>query len=52
MPPKVEYALTPVARELHEALLSLTDRAGRHRSSITAARLVYDNRWAALTPPP
>ncbi len=42
VPPKVEYTLTDIARELHESLLSLTDWAERHRATITAARHSYD----------
>jgi len=44
VPPKVEYELTPIARELHASLLSLTDWAERHRSTITAARRAYDEK--------
>lgn len=47
VPPKVEYALTPMAQELHESLLSLTAWAERHRAAITAARHTYDTRGAA-----
>ncbi|MFI2378782.1 winged helix-turn-helix transcriptional regulator [Streptomyces sp. NPDC018964] len=42
VPPKVEYALTPVARELHETLLRLTDWAERHRVHIAESRAAYD----------
>src|SRR6266545_3447682 len=34
VPPKVEYELTPIARELHATLLSLTDWAERYRVTI------------------
>jgi DNA-binding HxlR family transcriptional regulator len=44
VPPKVEYALTPIAVELHASLLSLTGWAERHRATITAARRAYDER--------
>lgn len=44
VPPKVEYELTPIARELHESLLALTAWAERHRATITAARHAYDER--------
>ncbi|MCA1655993.1 MAG: helix-turn-helix transcriptional regulator [Pseudonocardiaceae bacterium] len=44
VPPKVEYELTPIARELHSSLLSLTDWAERHRATISAARRAYDAR--------
>jgi DNA-binding HxlR family transcriptional regulator len=44
VPPKVEYTLTDMARELHATLRSLTDWAQRHRTDIAAARAVYDAR--------
>jgi len=43
VPPKVEYTLTEMARELHESLLGLTDWAKRHGSTIAAARAAYDS---------
>lgn len=42
VPPKVEYQLTPVARELHETLLRLTDWAERNRHYIAESRAAYD----------
>ncbi|WP_181809463.1 winged helix-turn-helix transcriptional regulator [Streptomyces shenzhenensis] len=42
VPPRVEYELTDIARELHQSLLSLTDWAERHRATISAARVAYD----------
>ncbi|MEU1047299.1 helix-turn-helix domain-containing protein [Streptomyces sp. NPDC048376] len=42
VPPRVEYALTPVARELHESLQQLTDWAERNRHYIADARAAYD----------
>ncbi|MFD3381445.1 MULTISPECIES: winged helix-turn-helix transcriptional regulator [unclassified Streptomyces] len=42
VPPKVEYELTPVARELHASLLGLTDWAERHRVTIAESRAAYD----------
>ncbi|MET9905560.1 helix-turn-helix domain-containing protein [Streptomyces sp. NPDC006476] len=42
VPPKVEYELTPVARELHDTLLRLTDWAERNRVHIAEARASYD----------
>jgi DNA-binding HxlR family transcriptional regulator len=44
VPPKVSYELTPIARELHASLLSLTDWAERHRATIATARREYDER--------
>lgn len=46
VPPKVEYTLTAMARELHESLLGLTKWAERHRRSIAAARTAYDAEHA------
>ncbi|WP_199582149.1 helix-turn-helix domain-containing protein [Streptomyces sp. DSM 110735] len=42
VPPKVEYTLTPMARELHATLAGLVGWAERHRADITAARAAYD----------
>ncbi|MFE6547254.1 winged helix-turn-helix transcriptional regulator [Streptomyces sp. NPDC057746] len=42
VPPKVEYALTPMAQELHETLQRLTDWAERNRVHIAEARAAYD----------
>ncbi|MFF0701191.1 winged helix-turn-helix transcriptional regulator [Streptomyces tendae] len=42
VPPKVEYALTPVARELHASLQQLTDWAERNRLYVAEARAAYD----------
>jgi DNA-binding HxlR family transcriptional regulator len=42
VPPRVEYTLTDIARELHESLVSLTAWAERHRGTIAAARETYD----------
>ncbi|MET8635880.1 helix-turn-helix domain-containing protein [Streptomyces sp. NPDC004680] len=42
VPPKVEYALTPMAQELHETLQRLTDWAKRNRVHIAEARAAYD----------
>ncbi|MFV2111982.1 winged helix-turn-helix transcriptional regulator [Micromonospora sp. LOL_025] len=42
VPPKVEYTATPIALELYESLVALTDWAERHRSAIADARATYD----------
>ncbi|MBX9396718.1 helix-turn-helix transcriptional regulator [Streptomyces sp. TRM72054] len=47
VPPKVEYELTPVARELHETLQRLTDWAERNRVYIAEARAAYDEEHQA-----
>jgi DNA-binding HxlR family transcriptional regulator len=44
VPPKVEYRLTPIARELGESFAILTAWAERHRRAIAAARTAYDHR--------
>jgi len=44
VPPKVEYRLTPIARELGESFATLTAWAERHRRAIAAARTAYDRR--------
>ncbi|MFE0174942.1 winged helix-turn-helix transcriptional regulator [Streptomyces sp. NPDC059002] len=44
VPPKVEYELTPVARELHGTLLQLTGWAERHRVTIAESRAAYDEK--------
>jgi DNA-binding HxlR family transcriptional regulator len=47
VPPKVEYDLTPMARELTESFAALTAWAERHRQAIAAARDSYDRRNAS-----
>jgi DNA-binding HxlR family transcriptional regulator len=42
VPPKVEYELTPMARELRTALLTLTEWAAHHGETIATARRDYD----------
>lgn len=42
IPPKVEYALTDMAAELHTSLVALTVWAQRHRADVAAARRAYD----------
>ncbi|MFJ7076827.1 winged helix-turn-helix transcriptional regulator [Streptomyces sp. NPDC098781] len=46
VPPKVEYELTPVARELYETLRRLTDWAERNRVYIADSRAAYDEEHA------
>ncbi|MGN9790280.1 winged helix-turn-helix transcriptional regulator [Streptomyces sp. OZ13] len=43
VPPKVEYSLTPMARELHASLTGLVSWAERHRSAVAEARAAYDD---------
>ncbi|MET7507995.1 helix-turn-helix domain-containing protein [Streptomyces albidoflavus] len=49
VPPKVEYSLTPMARELYSSLTGLVEWAERHRGAIVQARAAYDE--AAAAPP-
>lgn len=51
VPPKVEYALTDMARELHGSLLTLVDWADRYRHAIAAARHTYDGAREGAEPP-
>jgi DNA-binding HxlR family transcriptional regulator len=46
VPPKVEYSLTNMARELQEAMMTLSAWAERHRAAISAAREEYDRKHA------
>ncbi|WP_316744316.1 helix-turn-helix domain-containing protein [Streptomyces sp. MK7] len=51
VPPKVEYSLTPMARELHATLTGLVGWAERHRADITTARATYDAATASSPDP-
>ncbi|MCP2164546.1 winged helix-turn-helix transcriptional regulator [Goodfellowiella coeruleoviolacea] len=42
VPPKVEYTLTDMARELHESFAALVSWAERHRGAIATSRAAYD----------
>ncbi|KAA9166308.1 helix-turn-helix transcriptional regulator [Amycolatopsis acidicola] len=42
VPPRVEYSLTDMARELYTSLTGLLGWAERHRGSIAQARAAYD----------
>ncbi|MEU9109811.1 helix-turn-helix domain-containing protein [Streptomyces xanthophaeus] len=46
VPPKVEYSLTPIARELHASLAGLVGWAERHRSAVAESRAAYDTAAA------
>jgi DNA-binding HxlR family transcriptional regulator len=50
VPPKVEYALTEMAQELHQSLLELTDWARRHGSAVAAAQAAYDREQIPALP--
>jgi DNA-binding HxlR family transcriptional regulator len=47
VPPKVEYSLTDMARELNESLTLLIGWAERHGGTMARARIAYDERQAA-----
>ena len=42
IPPRVDYALTPLGRSLTGPLSQLAEWAGRHRDEVEAARRAYD----------
>ncbi|MFD6067203.1 MULTISPECIES: winged helix-turn-helix transcriptional regulator [Amycolatopsis] len=47
VPPKVEYEATPMAKELYASLSGLLSWAERHRDSIAASRVDYDEKVSA-----
>lgn len=51
VPPRVEYTLTDMARELHDTLQTLRGWAVRHRDSVVAARTAYDDTHPPAMPP-
>ncbi|SEG77299.1 DNA-binding transcriptional regulator, HxlR family [Nonomuraea solani] len=44
VPPRVDYALTPLGRTLHETIKSLVTWTEQHQQEIAAARAAYDAR--------
>ncbi|MFT3906511.1 MAG: helix-turn-helix domain-containing protein [Steroidobacteraceae bacterium] len=50
IPPRVEYALTPLGRTLLQPVCALVDWAEEHRPCIESARAVFDA--ARAEPPP
>jgi len=49
MPPRVEYALTPLGATLREIVRALIDWSGAHLAEVDAARARYDSQekqWA------
>jgi len=48
VPPRVDYALTPLGRSLLDAIAPLVTWTRSHRSEIAAARTVYDETQAEL----
>jgi DNA-binding HxlR family transcriptional regulator len=49
VPPRVDYALTPLGRTLLDTVCDLVRWAAEHVPEIDAARAAYDRRAAALT---
>lgn len=47
VPPRVEYALTPLGRTLHEAVRALVVWTESNQDAIAAARTAYDRAAAA-----
>ncbi|MFF0312072.1 winged helix-turn-helix transcriptional regulator [Streptosporangium sp. NPDC004379] len=47
VPPRVDYALTPLGATLHEAIKTLVVWTEEHQNHIAAARSAYDARVAA-----
>lgn len=47
IPPRVEYALTPMGRTLLDLVQNLVDWVERHQEEIAAARRAYDERMSA-----
>jgi DNA-binding HxlR family transcriptional regulator len=44
VPPRVEYALTPLGRTLHQTIKALVTWTEEHQQEIAAARAAYDAR--------
>jgi DNA-binding HxlR family transcriptional regulator len=44
VPPRVEYALTPLGATLHTTIRALVDWTEEHREEIAAARAAFDRR--------
>lgn len=49
IPPRVDYALTPLGLSLTEPLSALAGWAGTHRMQVEAARVAYDVEIASAT---
>ncbi|MEU6713851.1 helix-turn-helix domain-containing protein [Nonomuraea sp. NPDC046802] len=44
VPPRVDYALTPLGRTLHETIKALVTWTEQHQEEIATARAAYDRR--------
>lgn len=51
VPPRVDYALTPLGFTLRDTIQALVDWTLAHREEIVAARTAYDERAAANVAP-
>jgi DNA-binding HxlR family transcriptional regulator len=51
VPPRVEYALTPLGATLHDTIQALVTWTEQHRAEIAAARADYDARAEAAPVP-
>ena len=49
VPPRVDYALTPLGSTLHTTIQALVTWTEAHQNEIAAARADYDARLAAMT---
>ena len=47
VPPRVEYALTPLGRTLHSTIQALVTWTETHQDEVAAARAAYDAREAS-----
>ncbi|MFI7708328.1 winged helix-turn-helix transcriptional regulator [Nonomuraea sp. NPDC049480] len=50
VPPRVDYALTPLGRTLHQTIKALVTWTEEHQQEIAEARATYDSRVQDLTP--
>ncbi|MEQ4720269.1 helix-turn-helix domain-containing protein [Nonomuraea sp. B19D2] len=50
VPPRVDYALTPLGRTLHQTIKALVTWTEEHQREIAEARAAYDSRVDGLTP--
>ena len=49
VPPRVEYALTPLGQTLHSTIQALVNWTETHQTEVAAARAAYDAREAAVS---
>jgi DNA-binding HxlR family transcriptional regulator len=51
VPPRVEYALTPLGKTLRQLVRSMIEWSGKHLAEVDAARAAYDARHGAPPTP-